>query len=86
MSAIYQRPGPSDCSGVLLPATAAAAATATAGPLGSFAGLVDREGASAKLCTVKSVDRGLGRGIIRHLDESKATGPARLAIHGNVHI
>jgi hypothetical protein len=43
-------------------------------------GFIDVDGSSIKLPSVQSGDRFLGLTVLRHLDESKASGPACIAI------
>jgi hypothetical protein len=57
-------------------ATAAAAATTVV----TGASLVDGKGAAVQVLAVQGADRGLGLGLVRHLDEAEAAGAAGVAV------
>src|SRR5437764_366199 len=63
------------------PASPAAAATTA---FGAGSSLVDRQRPTAIVLAVERVDRGLGPGVVGHLDEAEAAAPVRHAVHDHL--
>src|SRR5579885_349769 len=65
-------------------AAAVAAAAAAAAALGLGPGLVDGQGAAARLLAVQGGDGRLGLLVVLHLHEAEALGAARVAVHDHL--